>query len=98
MPRDARRQELIDKVGRLLRARFRGSYRLAFAYYDRQRKDGNINVQELVRLLQDAGIGTWLTRGSWAQAIVASLDTNRDGAISFGEFEAALEEGRKQMS
>jgi hypothetical protein len=45
---------------------------------------------ELEALLKDADVGNWLTRGSWADGIIAELDTDQDGYISAAEFEAVL--------
>jgi hypothetical protein len=78
MTTDAQKKELQDKVNRLVAARFGGDYTRAFGHYD-QSKDGKINRAELLNLLADAGIGNWLTRGAWADGIIAELDTDKDG-------------------
>ena len=54
-------------------------------------KEGKVNRDELVEPLQDAGVGNWLTRGAWADGIIAELDADRDGTISATEFESVLE-------
>ena len=87
---EAQRNELRDKVGKLVRDRFGGDYHKAFDYYDDDVKDGRITTRELARLLVDAGVGNWLSRGAWASGIIAALDTDKDGCISEAEFEDVL--------
>lgn len=88
MANEAERQELVDKVGKLFDERFGGDHRQAFAHYDRDQK--GIDREELLALLADAGIGSWLTRGFWADGILGELDTDKDGVISLSEFETVL--------
>jgi len=89
MATEAQKQELMDKVSRLVTERFAGDYHKAFAQYDSD-KDGRISKDELAQLLKDAGIGNWLTRGAWTDGIIAALDKDQDKTISAPEFEAAL--------
>jgi Ca2+-binding EF-hand superfamily protein len=89
MATEAQRKELQDKVSRLVTARFGGDYHRAFAHYGRT-PDGKIAREALVGLLKDAGVGSWLTRGAWADGILAALDADQDGTISEAEFEAVL--------
>lgn len=89
MATEAQKQELTDKVTKLVEERFGGDYARAFAHYDAD-GDGRIDRAELGRLLADAGIGNWLTRGAWAAGIVAALDADRDGTISAPELQAAM--------
>ena len=84
------KDELRVKVGELVRDRFRGDYHKAFDHYDSAVKDGKISPRELAKLLTDAGVGNWLTRGAWASGIIAELDTDKDGSISMAEFEDVL--------
>jgi Ca2+-binding EF-hand superfamily protein len=90
MATDAQKQELADKVSKLVADRFGGDYDKAFEHYDGDPKDGRITKAELGELLKDAGIGNWLTRGAWAGGIIAALDADKDGSISRPEFEAVL--------
>lgn len=90
MATESQRQELMDRVSRLVAARFGGDYRKAFDHYDDDKRDGGINRTELERLLKDAGVGSWLTRGAWADGIIAELDADKDGSISAAEFEGVL--------
>src|SRR5262245_5425818 len=81
MATEAQKRELTDKVTRLIQDQFGGDYHKAFAHYDTN-GDGRIGRAELGRLLEDAGIGNWLTRGAWEVGIVAALDADKDSTIS----------------
>jgi hypothetical protein len=81
---DAREAELISKVQRLVAGRFAGNYRAAFDQYGR---DGLMDEDGLERLLKDAGVGNFATRGTWVKAILEKLDGDRDGFISFAELQ-----------
>ena len=89
MASEAQQHELTGKVTRLIAERFGGDYNRAFAHYDAN-GDGRIDQAELGRLLEDAGIGNWLTRGAWATGIIAALDADKDSTISGPEFRAVL--------
>lgn len=89
MANKAQTKELQEKVGKVLADQFGGDVHKAFGHYDTN-KDGKINKAELEALLKDADVGNWLTRGSWADGIIAELDTDQDGNISAAEFEAVL--------
>jgi Ca2+-binding EF-hand superfamily protein len=89
MATDAQKKELQEKIGKLVANQFGGDYHKAFGHYDGDR-DGKINKAELEALVRDAGIGNWLTRGSWADGILAELDTDKAGSNSRAEFEAVL--------
>jgi Ca2+-binding EF-hand superfamily protein len=90
MATEAQKEELREKVARLVGTRFGGDYHRAFEHYDNNKKDGKISKGELVEFLKDAGVGNLLTRGAWADGIMAELDADGDGTISGPEFEAAL--------
>src|SRR5207249_1924275 len=74
-------QQLKEKISRLIADKFGGDFPKAFGHYDGD-KNGKINRDELMQLLKDAGIGNWLTRGQWANGILAALDHDHDGEIS----------------
>ena len=84
------RQELDDKVTSLVKSRFGGDYRAAFAHYDAD-SSGTIDADELKTLLADAGIGNSLTRWAWVRGIMGEIDTDGDGGISWAEFDAVFE-------
>ncbi len=88
-PTEVQKNELRDKVSKLVGDKFGGDYHKAFGHYD-DVKDGKISRRELGKLLGDAGIGNWLTRAAWASGIIAELDTDKDGSISKSEFEEVL--------
>jgi Ca2+-binding EF-hand superfamily protein len=69
-----------------------GDYRRAFAHYDAS-GNGKVSQDELKALLADAGVGNLLTRSAWASGIIAELDTDGDGRISWSEFEAVFRGG-----
>ncbi|MEQ1762151.1 MAG: hypothetical protein ABL984_03290, partial [Pyrinomonadaceae bacterium] len=77
---DTREAELISKVQGLVAGRFAGNYRTAFDHYGER---GRMNEDGLERLLKDAGVGNFATRGTWTAAIMDKLDGDRDGFISF---------------
>ena len=87
---EVQKNELRDKVSKLVGDNFGGDYHKAFEHYDDDVKDGKISRRELAKLLGDAGIGNWLTRGAWVSGIIAELDTDKDGSISQSEFEEVL--------
>jgi Ca2+-binding EF-hand superfamily protein len=89
MASDEQKQEVDDKVTALVATRFGGDYRAAFAHYDAD-GNGTIDKDELKALLKDAGIGSGLTRWAWANGIMGVVDSGRDGAISWAEFEAVF--------
>jgi Ca2+-binding EF-hand superfamily protein len=86
MANEEQRQEVDDKVTALVRSRFGGDYRAAFAHYDSD-GSGAIDRAELTALLKDAGIGSGLTRWAWAKGILEEMDTDADGGISWAVFE-----------
>jgi Ca2+-binding EF-hand superfamily protein len=90
------KNELRDRVGKLVMDRFGGDYHKAFDYYDED-KDGKVSSRDLVKLLGDAGVGNWLTRGAWASGIIAEMDTDKDGSISKAEFDVAMRSDRSQI-
>jgi Ca2+-binding EF-hand superfamily protein len=93
MANEEKKQEIDEKVTALVKTRFGGDYRAAFAHYD---ADGNgvISKDELKALLSDAGIGSSWTRWAWAKGIMGEVDTSGDGSISWEEFAAVFEVGK----
>lgn len=80
--------ELTTKVQRLVERRFQGDGRAAFDHY--AGADGQVNRDELSRLLSDAGVGNFITRGAWVSGIMERVDGNGNGKISWGEFNAVM--------
>ena len=80
------RAQVIEKVKSLVASKFGGDARAAFVHYDRD-GDNKINRTELIDLLRDAGIGNLLTRGKWADGVIAEMDKDGDKAISMAELD-----------
>jgi hypothetical protein len=83
----SRRDELVAKLSALVRSRFGGDYARAFRHYA---PGGLMYEDQLIRVLTDAGVDGWLKRSIYARGMLAALDANRDGAIDWGEFKAAV--------
>lgn len=87
---DETRQELIDKIAKLVAGHpHNGDYNKAFAYYDTD-GDGLLTINNIKTILGDAKIGNMLTRIGWARGVVDALDQNRDGMLSWAEFESVV--------
>jgi hypothetical protein len=84
------KQELREKLAVLVAARYGGDYRAAFGHY--ADPDGKVGKSGVKALLKDAGVGSILTRWAWTTEIIAELDTDADGLISWPEFTVAFEE------
>ena len=93
MANEDQRQGIDDKVTALVKTRFGGDYKAAFAHYDAD-GNGTIDKDELKALLKDAGIGSGLTRWAWAKGIMGEVDTGGDGSISWTEFEVVFKSGQ----
>jgi Ca2+-binding EF-hand superfamily protein len=92
MANEEKRQEIDDKMTALVKTRFGGDYRAAFAHYNAD-GNGTIDKDELKALLSDAGIGSGLTRWARAKGIIGEVDTSGDGSISWEEFAVVFEAG-----
>lgn len=88
MAHEAEKQELKQKISQLVTSKFSGDPQAAFVYYDLD-NDGKLNRKELMDFLKDAGIGNWLTRGSWADEIIKTLDRDGDRAITMADLQSA---------
>lgn len=88
---DANARELKEKVSAMVTKRFGGDYRRAFEHYDQDR-DGGVDKASLTRLLADAGVGNGITRGAWANGVLAKLDRSGDEKIQWSEFEQVIKE------
>jgi transcriptional regulator with AAA-type ATPase domain len=81
-------KELKEKVTRLVTREFGGDYQKAFQYYA---ADGSTSIDrfELQSLLEDASVGTAVTRAAWVTNLLAKLDTDEDHKVEWDEFERA---------
>jgi hypothetical protein len=86
-------QELRDKVTRLVETRFQMDWRRAFDHYA-SNSSASVDREQLLAMLEDAGIGNFMTRGKWADGVMQKLDANGDKRISWSEFESVLRSGR----
>jgi Ca2+-binding EF-hand superfamily protein len=93
LPMGAEEEELKTKIRQLVTEKFDGNYRKGFEHYDKiDGEDSKIGSSALEKLLADADVGNWLTRGLWVDAVMKALDKDKDGAISWDEFESTLED------
>jgi Ca2+-binding EF-hand superfamily protein len=87
-------EDLVLKIVALMRQRFGGDDRAAldrlFAAYDHN-GDGEIDGEELMHLLADAGIGNDRTRKAWVRAAMSQLDQDGNGTINLRELASILE-------
>jgi Ca2+-binding EF-hand superfamily protein len=85
--------DLLDKVTRLVDSRFKSDWRRAFDHYA-SGSTAAVDRDQLITLLDDAGIGNWATRGAWAKGVLKKMDTNGDKRISWTEFQSVSQSGR----
>lgn len=91
MATEAQKQEIKDKVTRLVDSKYGGDWTKMFTFYAGQSEaPDEVERKELVVLLEDAGIGNWITRGQWADGIMEDLDTSANNKISWSEFNKVL--------
>jgi len=89
----AEEEELKTKVKKLVRDKFEGNYRQAFDYYQKiDAQKAKMGPKALDQLLKDSDVGSFLTRGLWVDGILKELAQDKDGLISWEEFEAILDE------
>lgn len=85
--------ELKEKIQRLMLRKYgdtsRESMEKLFREYDKN-KSSNIDKEELERLLKDAEVGNFVTRGEWVKGIMKKLDANGDKSISWREFDSVI--------
>ncbi len=86
---DARATEVITKVQALVKSKWAGDYMAAFKAYDLDH-NGKLGHKDVGKLLEDCGVGNWLTRGVWASGIISQLDLDHDGAVSIPELAFAM--------
>lgn len=88
---DPRAVELAKKVDTLVKRKFAGSYEAAFKSYTRGATTG-ASSEHVNRLLTDANVGGWFSRGFYVSAVMDKFDTNKNGKISWSEFDGNLKE------
>lgn len=90
MATEAQKTELREKIERLVTEKYKGDWSKAYNHYAAKNGGAQIDRDDLLALLEDAGIGSWLTRGAWADGIMEEVDTNSDKQISWEEFQGVL--------
>ncbi len=88
MVSERQKQDMREKVPALVRTKFGGDYSIAFRHY--ADSNGMVSKDGVKSMLRDAGIGSILTRWVWARGVVAELDADGDGHISWPEFAAVF--------
>ncbi|MEO8326274.1 MAG: hypothetical protein ABI618_10520 [Nitrospirota bacterium] len=89
----AEEEELKIKIRQLVKEKFDGEFRKGFDHYDKiDGEDSKIGSSALEQLLADAKVGNFLTRKLWMEGVMKVLDKDKDGAISWDEFESILED------
>ena len=86
---EAEERDLQQKINALTVSRY-GAVSLdttkkLFLSYDAD-GDGKISKAELKKLLEDAGIGNWITRGYWVDGVFDELDKDRDNKLTWEEY------------
>lgn len=93
MPVGAEEEELKIKIRQLVKKKFDNDFRKGFDHYDKiDGEDSKIGSSALEQLLADAKIGNFLTRTLWVDGVLKAIDKDKDGAISWDEFESILED------
>lgn len=93
LPVGAEEEELKIKIRQLVKKNFDGDFRKGFDHYDKiDGEDSKIGSTALDQLLADAKVGNFLTRKLWMEGVMKVLDKDKDGAISWNEFETILED------
>lgn len=83
------REKLIKAVTEMVQRNFSGDWGAAFRVYDKNH-DNRISPDELNDVLRYSGVGNFLTRSTYVRAVFDVVDTDRDGLISFDEFNAVF--------
>jgi len=81
-------KELLTKLSKLVTERYQGSTEAAF--YDFAGSDQLLGASELEDLLEAADVGNFVTRSSWASAIIKKMDASGDKRISWAEYVQAV--------
>ncbi len=88
---DPRAVELAKKVDSLAKRKFNGSYDAAFKAYTKGATAG-ASRDHVHTLLTDANVGGWFSRGFYVSGVMDKFDTNKNGKISWTEFDGNLKE------
>ena len=94
MASEEEKRELIGKLEALVQEQYDGDYKTAFDHYANKRSEsGSVDADELSDLLSDAGVGNAFTRGFWVDGVMAEVDKDNDGFITYSELQSILQQG-----
>lgn len=81
-------ETLTNAFAGLMKKKGFANARQLFNAYDKN-NDGQITMDELVKLLKAADIGNWATRSTWAEGIIEAADSpdSPDQKISWPEYQ-----------
>jgi hypothetical protein len=86
MATEGQKQELREKIGKLVTDRYNGNLETAFNHY--AGVDRLVDSTELERLLRDAGFKYFV--GSWASGIIDAADKDGDRKIAWQELDKLI--------
>ncbi len=81
------KENIVKNIENLMKSKF-SSPREAFDYFDAD-KDGYLTKQDFKQILKEAKVNI-LIRGVVAEFMLQSFDENKDGLVSWHEFQAAI--------
>ncbi len=81
------KEQIVTNIENLMKSKF-SSPREAFDYYDTN-KDGSLTKSDFKILLKEAKV-SFLIRGVVAEFMMQNFDANKDGLVSWQEFQTAI--------
>ena len=84
----ASKKEILGKIRILITQKFK-SPKDAFEFFDKD-GDGYLKKKELVKLIKDAKVNSWIS-GVVANQMIAGLDKDKNKKFDWKEFKAATE-------
>ena len=85
---DPRAADLGRRVQNLVQRQYGGDAHAAFNHY--ANKNGEVPKAGVEKLLEDADVGSFFTRGAYTNAVMDRFDSNRNGGISWQEFQNGM--------
>lgn len=89
---DPRALDVARRIDGLVKQKYDGDYLKGFNAYAKQ---GKVGPKEVDKLLKDANVGSWLTRGAYTEALIKRFDITKDGFVSVTELTAGLADVKK---
>ncbi len=81
------KEKILTNIEKLMRSKF-SEPREAFDYFDED-NDGNLTKIDFKKMLKEADVSL-LIRGLVAEFMMQSFDTNKNGLVSWEEFQEAI--------